>query len=117
MTDAQDKGEHREALEAAGRLIEGYANRRKRADFEDDALAVARALLALSSRNTEMEGALRRRSIIQHVRMAHGGRTVPSGQSCALCEAEWGDVDDAGTETHEPTCLLARRALEEPHGI
>jgi hypothetical protein len=34
------------AREAAERLIEGYANRKKRTDFEDDALTVAHALLS-----------------------------------------------------------------------
>jgi hypothetical protein len=52
-----DEGEHKEALDAARRIVEARATERE-AIFLHDALIVARALLSLSSRNTEMEGAL-----------------------------------------------------------
>jgi hypothetical protein len=45
--------------EAALRLIEGYANRKKRTDFEDDALTVARALLSPQGGNRGSARSLR----------------------------------------------------------
>jgi hypothetical protein len=63
---------------------------------------------------TDAEAALRRRSIVPHVRLTYGGGTRPSGFHCALCDTRWGELGDVGLpigrqeEHHAPECPLPR---------
>lgn len=53
----------------------------------------------------ELRKNLRRFAVRQHVRMASGGGTVPSGGSCEVCKTEW---SEGQPESHRASCLLAR---------
>lgn len=46
---------------------------------------------------------LRSLAIVQHVRMAHEGGTVPNGRHCKICGSAW---DQDAPETHATTCAL-----------
>jgi hypothetical protein len=61
----------------------------------------------LSIEVVKLRHALRSLAVHQHVRMAAGGGTVPSGGSCVLCKTEW----PAGwPENHTAACLLANKS-------
>lgn len=47
---------------------------------------------------------VRRLAIKQHVRLAEGGGTVPTGFSCAVCHGEWAE---GAEEFHAKTCCAA----------
>jgi len=59
----------------------------------------------------ELRALIRGLAIEAHVRLCHGGGSVPSGGSCRVCKTEWSILDAAGNpiegrEHHLPTCVL-----------
>lgn len=84
----------------------------------DNAIARAEAaeaqLTAERAARERMEKALGRVAIVEHVRMAYGGGTVPNGYGCKLCRAECGP--GVAPLVHKPDCILARAALKERGG-